>query len=106
MKQIRAIIADDEETLRVYLKEKLAASWPELVIIGEAGDGEAALKLIGEQRPDVAFLDIQMPGISGIEVGRRTAGTCVVVFISAHEKYEVDAFESESLDYFLKPVTV
>ncbi len=104
MKQIRAIIADDEETLRAYLKEKLAASWPELTITGEAGDGEAALRLIEEQRPDVVFLDIQMPGISGIDVARKVAGSCAVVFITAHNKYAVDAFESEALDYVLKPV--
>lgn len=105
MKQIRSIIADDEETLRVYLKEKLAAVWPELTVIGQAGDGDAALRLIEEQRPDVAFLDIQMPGISGIEVARRIAGTCAIVFITAHDEYAVDAFESEALDYVLKPVT-
>ena len=105
MQQIRAIIADDEETLRVYLKEKLAAVWPELSVIGQAGDGEAALKLIREQRPDVAFLDIQMPGRSGIEVARSIAGTCAIVFITAHNAYAVDAFESEALDYILKPVT-
>jgi DNA-binding LytR/AlgR family response regulator len=105
MKQIRAIIADDEETLRVYLKEKLAAAWPDLTITGEAGDGETALRLVEEQRPDVAFLDIKMPGISGIEVARRIAGSCAVVFITAHNKYAVEAFEGEALDYVLKPVT-
>ncbi len=105
MKPIRAIIADDEATLRAYLKEKLSAAWPELAITGEAGDGEAALRLIGEQKPDVAFLDIRMPGISGIEVARRAAGSCAVVFITAHNKYAVEAFESEALDYVLKPVT-
>jgi len=105
MNPIRAIIADDEETLRLYLKEKLAAAWPELVVIGEAGDGEAALRLIEEGRPDIAFLDIQMPGISGVEVARRIVGTCTVVFITAHNKYAVEAFENEALDYVLKPVT-
>jgi DNA-binding LytR/AlgR family response regulator len=105
MKQMRAIIADDEVTLRGYLKEKLAATWPELTIAGEAGDGDAALRLIEEQRPDVAFLDIKMPGISGIEVARRIAGSCLVAFITAHNKYAVEAFESEALDYVLKPVT-
>lgn len=106
MKQTRAIIADDEETLRLYLKEKLAEAWPELVISGEVGDGEAALKLIEEQRPDVAFLDIQMPGISGIEVARRLNGAVAVVFITSYNKYAVEAFENEALDYVLKPVTV
>lgn len=105
MKQTRAIIADDEATLRHYLKEKLAAAWPELLVIGEAGDGEAALRLIEQQRPDIAFLDIKMPGLSGIEVARRINGACSVVFITAHNKYAVEAFESEALDYVLKPVT-
>ena len=105
MNPIRAIIADDEETLRLYLKEKLAAAWPELVVIGEAGDGEAALRLIEEGRPDIAFLDIQMPGLSGVEVARRIVGACTVVFITAHNKYAVEAFENEALDYVLKPVT-
>lgn len=105
MKPLRAIIADDEATLRVYLKEKLHAVWPELSVTGEAGDGDAAFRLIEKERPDIAFLDIQMPGISGIEVARRIAGTCAVVFITAHNKYAVEAFESEALDYVLKPVT-
>ncbi len=105
MKQVRAIIADDEETLRLYLKEKLAVAWPELVVSGEAGDGEAALKLIEEKRPHIAFLDIQMPGMSGIEVARGINGPCAVVFITAYNKYAVEAFENEALDYVLKPVT-
>jgi DNA-binding LytR/AlgR family response regulator len=105
MEQVRAIIADDEETLRLYLKEKLAVAWPELLVGGEAGDGEAALRLIEENRPDVAFLDIQMPGISGIEVARRINAACAVVFITAHNTYAVEAFENEALDYVLKPVT-
>src|SRR3990172_5288195 len=105
MEQVRAIIADDEETLRLYLKEKLAVAWPELLVSGEAGDGEAALRLIEENLPDVAFLDIQMPGISRIEVARRINAACAVVFITAHNTYAVEAFENEALDYVLKPVT-
>jgi DNA-binding LytR/AlgR family response regulator len=105
VKQIRAIIADDEETLRSYLRKKLSLFWPELVIINEAGDGEAALQLIRENRPDIAFLDIQMPGISGIEVARRSVGTCLFVFVTAYDKYAVEAFEQEAIDYLLKPVS-
>lgn len=105
MKPIRAIIADDEEALRGYLKKKLAAAWPELVIAGEAGDGAAALRMIEDARPDIAFLDIQMPGISGIEVARKVAGACAVVFITAYNQYAVEAFENEALDYIVKPVT-
>lgn len=105
MKQIRAIIADDEEALRSYLRKKLSVAWPELVISGEAGDGTAALRLVEDTRPDIAFLDIQMPGLSGIEVARKTAGTCLIVFVTAYDKYAVEAFESEAIDYLLKPIT-
>ena len=105
MKPIRAIIADDEETLRSYLRKKLSAAWPELVIAGEVGDGATALRLIEDAKPDVAFLDIQMPGVSGIEVARRIAGTCSIVFITAYHQYAVEAFENEALDYLVKPVT-
>jgi DNA-binding LytR/AlgR family response regulator len=105
MRQVRAIIADDEDTLRRYLRKKLSAAWPELVISGEAEDGIAAARLIEETRPDIAFLDIRMPGLSGIEVARKAAGRCQVVFVTAHDQYAVDAFESEALDYLLKPVT-
>jgi DNA-binding LytR/AlgR family response regulator len=105
MKQVRAIIADDEDALRAYLKDRLSALWPELTIIGEARDGETALRLIRDTRPDIAFLDIQMPGLSGIEVAKKAAGTCLFVFVTAYDRYAVDAFESEAIDYLLKPVT-
>jgi len=105
MKQIQAIIADDEEALRDHLRNRLAALWPELAIIGAARDGIEAEGLILETRPDIAFLDIRMPGLSGIEVARRAVGICRVVFVTAHDQYAVDAFESEALDYLLKPVT-
>src|SRR5574341_1399141 len=105
MRPIRAIIADDEEHLRADLRKKLAAAWPELIISGEITDGIEAARLIEEARPEVAFLDIRMPGLSGIEVARKAAGTCQVVFVTAHDQYAVDAFESEALDYLLKPVT-
>jgi DNA-binding LytR/AlgR family response regulator len=94
MKQVRAVIADDEEALRDHLKRKLLLIWPELVIAGEAGDGSAALRLIEDVGPDVAFLDVQMPGMTGIEVARKIAGTCAI-----------EEFENEALDYLLKPVT-
>ena len=70
-----------------------------------AADGAAALRLIEDAKPDVAFLDIQMPGVSGIEVARRIAGTCAVVFITAYHQYAVEAFENDALDYLVKPVT-
>jgi DNA-binding LytR/AlgR family response regulator len=105
MKQVRAIIADDEEPLRTYLRKKLSALWPELEIIGEAGDGEAALRQIEKNLPDIAFLDVQMPGCSGIEVARRSVGTCLFVFVTAFDKYAMEAFDSAAIDYLLKPVS-
>lgn len=105
MTQIKAVIADDEEQLRIHLKSQLSDIWPELIICGEAENGKEALELIEDYRPDVAFLDIKMPGLSGIEVARRTASTCRVVFITAYDKYAVEAFDNEAIDYLLKPVT-
>ncbi|MDH4163144.1 MAG: LytTR family DNA-binding domain-containing protein [Nitrospirota bacterium] len=104
MKPIRAIIADDEETLRAALRRKLEVQWPELEIVAEAGDGEQALRLLTDLRPEIAFLDITMPGLSGIEVAQQTAGTSLFVFVTAHDEYAVEAFESEAIDYLLKPV--
>ncbi len=104
MKKIRAIIADDEEALRSYLRKKLLDVWPDLTVCGEAQDGNAALRLIETERPDVAFLDIRMPGLSGIEAARKASWKCQVVFITAYDKYAVEAFESEAVDYLLKPV--
>jgi DNA-binding LytR/AlgR family response regulator len=105
MGRIRAIIADDEEALRSHLRRKLSSLWPELVIVGEAGDGETAQRLIRQERPDIAFLDIRMPGVSGIEVARECAGTCKFVFVTAYDQYAIEAFESEAIDYLLKPVS-
>ena len=105
MRQIRAIIADDEEALRSFLKKKLLAVWPEVIVCGEAQDGNAALRLINIERPDVAFLDVKMPGLSGIEVAQKAGWKCPVVFITAHDKYAVEAFENEAVDYILKPVS-
>ena len=100
-----AIIADDEEQLRIYLKSKLAVLWPELNICGEAENGLEALRLIETCRPVVAFLDIKMPGLSGIEVARKIGSGCRIVFITAFDQYAVEAFENEAIDYILKPVT-
>jgi DNA-binding LytR/AlgR family response regulator len=105
MKPVRAIIADDEVLLRVSLKEKLARAWPELQICGEAEDGPQALDMIKRDRPDIAFLDIRMPGLSGIEVARSVLGICRVVFITAYDQYALEAFENEAVDYILKPVS-
>ncbi len=100
-----AIIADDEEQLRIHLKSKLADLWPELIICGEAENGLEALELIESCRPDIAFLDIKMPGLSGIEVAQKLGVNCRVVFITAFDQYAIEAFENEAVDYILKPVT-
>jgi len=70
MKEIKALLADDEEQLRKYLKAKLAEVWPDLVICGEARNGRDALDLIAKHHPEIAFLDIRMPGLTGMEVAR------------------------------------
>lgn len=100
-----AVIADDEEQLRIYLKSKLARLWPELAICGEAKNGLEALDLIEACRPAIVFLDIKMPGLSGIEVARQMRTDCRVVFITAFDQFAVEAFENEAIDYILKPVT-
>lgn len=104
MKKIRAIIAEDEENLRHDLRRRLVLLWPELVICGEAEDGISAVNLVEELAPDVAFLDMKMPGLSGIEVAQKAAGICLTVFITAHDKYAVEAFENAAVDYLLKPI--
>jgi len=105
MKRIKAILADDEEPLRGFLKARLNALWPELLICGEAANGPDALDLIEAHQPDIAFLDIRMPGFSGLKVAEKAAGKCRVVFITAYDQYALQAFENEALDYILKPVT-
>ena len=105
MKPVRAIIADDEEALRDHLKKKLSGLWPELEVVGGARDGEAALNMIRGLKPDIAFLDISMPWMSGIEVAKAATGVCLFVFVTAHDEFAVEAFEREAVDYLLKPVT-
>ena len=100
-----ALIADDEPLLREHLREKLAALWPELAIVGEAGNGNEAADVIATLAPDIAFLDIKMPGQTGIEVAQGIETETRVVFVTAFDQYAVDAFESEAVDYVLKPVT-
>jgi DNA-binding LytR/AlgR family response regulator len=105
MNSIQAIIVDDEHHLRRYLRSMLAVVWPELKICGEAQNGEEALSLIETHRPHVVFLDIRMQGMCGMQVARKIAETCWVVFITAYDRYAVNAFESGAMDYILKPVT-
>ena len=98
-----AIIAEDEPLLRGELKDLLATLWPELVISAEAPDGVAAICALETVAPDVLFLDIQMPGLSGLDVARRANGRSHVVFVTAYDKYAVAAFERGAIDYVLKP---
>jgi DNA-binding LytR/AlgR family response regulator len=100
-----AIIADDEAPLRRYLKRLLASLWPTLEICGDAINGLEALELIQTQQPDIAFLDIQMPGMTGLEVAAQRDNHCRVVFITAYDHYAIQAFEKAAVDYLLKPVT-
>ena len=104
MPKLRAIIADDEANLSRYLSELLARLWPELDVIATAANGAEALALIREEEPDIAFLDIRMPLLSGIQVANRVQGECHVVFVTAYDEYAVQAFESAAIDYLLKPV--
>ena len=99
-----AIIADDEALLREHLKSVLATLWPELQIVGVAGNGAEALALIRERQPDVAFLDIKMPLLSGLQVAASCGDSSHVVFVTAYDEYAVEAFERAAVDYLLKPV--
>jgi DNA-binding LytR/AlgR family response regulator len=100
----RALIADDEPRLAEFLRDRLAVAWPELEIVGTAGDGPEALRLIENEDPDVLFLDIRMPGLTGLEVARRAAEGVHVVFVTAFDQYAVEAFERAAVDFLLKPV--
>ncbi len=100
-----ALIAEDEATLRSQLIEQLGQLWPELDVAGEAADGVQALRLLDELKPDVLFLDIQMPGATGMEVARQASGRCHVVFVTAYDEYAVAAFEQGAIDYVLKPIS-
>jgi DNA-binding LytR/AlgR family response regulator len=103
MRKTTAIIAEDEEVLRDELREMLAAQWPELEVVAEVGDGAAASRAVDELAPSIVFLDIEMPGASGLEVARRVSGKCHVVFVTAYDKYAVAAFEQGAVDYVMKP---
>lgn len=105
--EITAIIAEDEPILRAQLKAKLTKLWPDLKILADVGDGEAALEAIAELQPRLAFLDIQMPEMTGVEVAKSLAANrdikCHIVFVTAFDQYAVEAFETGAIDYVLKP---
>ena len=99
-----ALIADDEPLLREILRSRLAAAWPELQIVAEARNGREAIALAAEQRPDICFLDVHMPGVDGIAAARQIGKAAHLVFVTAYEQYALQAFEAGVLDYIVKPV--
>jgi len=108
---VRAVLADDERLMREQLRARLKEAWPELDIVAEARNGNEAVQLVEEHLPDVVFLDIRMPGMTGVEAARAIAQIDVgddgllpeVVFITAYDQYAVQAFEQGAADYILKP---
>lgn len=102
---IKAILADDEQNLTDYLKQRLSRMWPELEVVASAVNGPEALRLIDDHAPEVVFLDIKMPGLTGLEVAGRIDPKTHVVFVTAYDQYAVDAFDRQAVDYLLKPVT-
>jgi len=100
-----AIIAEDEPLLREELAELLSALWPELDIVAQTGDGIATLRALEQHAPDILFLDVQMPGLTGLDVARQANGRCHVVFVTAFDQHAIAAFEQGAADYVLKPAS-
>jgi len=98
-----ALIADDEPLLRERLAAHLRQAWPELQVVAQARNGREVLALFEQHAPQVVFLDVQMPGVSGIDAARALAGRTLIVFVTAFERYAVAAFEHGALDYLVKP---
>ena len=111
MAPVRCIVADDERLMREQLRARLAEVWPDLQIVAEAKNGVEAVALVAEHRPELVFLDIRMPGLTGVEAARQIAQMEVgddellpeIVFITAYDQYAVEAFEQGVADYVLKP---
>ena len=99
-----ALIADDEPLLRQRLRSHLAQLWPALHIVAEARNGREAVELFDELRPQVAFLDVHMPGMNGVEAARCIGRRAEVVFVTAFDQYAVEAFRQGAVDYLVKPV--
>ena len=102
---MRALIADDEANLAEHLRARLAALWPELEVLPLAANGLEALRAVEEDAPSIAFLDIRMPGLTGLDVARRIDSGTHIVFVTAYDQYAVEAFDREAVDYILKPLT-
>lgn len=99
-----AMIAEDEPLMRERLKEALAEAWPELDIVAEVADGDAAIAAFEAHRPQIAFLDIRMPGRTGLDVAAEIGEECHIVFVTAYDRYALNAFDAGAVDYLLKPV--
>ena len=102
---VRALIADDEAHLAEHLRARLVAAWPELEVLPLAANGIEALRAIEENEPEVAFLDIRMPGLTGLDLARRIETRTHIVFVTAYDQYAVEAFDRDAVDYLLKPVS-
>ncbi len=100
---IRTLLVDDEDLGRATLRRELASA-ADIEIVGEAANGIEAIEMIGDLRPDLVFLDIEMPGFDGFEVVQQLASPPVIVFVTAYDEYAVRAFEANAIDYLLKPV--
>lgn len=103
MKRPTAVIAEDEPPLRRELRDALGTLWPELELVAEAENGAQAIQALEAHSPDVIFLDIQMPGMTGLDVARVASGRCHVVFVTAYDQYALGAFDHGAVDYVLKP---
>jgi DNA-binding LytR/AlgR family response regulator len=99
-----ALIADDEPNMRESLRDHLHHLWPELEIVAEAEDGPDALAKIESLKPDIAFLDIRMPGLTGLQVARSITTETHVIFVTAFDNHALEAFEANAVDYIVKPV--
>lgn len=100
----RILIAEDEALLATEIREELLRQWPEAQVVAVARDGHEALRLVDQLQPEVCFLDVQMPGLSGLEVAQLIGRRAHVVFITAHERYAVQAFDEGAVGYLLKPL--
>ncbi len=104
MKPIKVLIAEDEDLIRAEMVRLLGVHWPECELVGAAEDGAHAVELWEAHQPDVAFLDIQMPGMTGLQVAALISPTTQVVFVTAYDQHALAAFEAGAVDYLLKPV--
>ena len=109
LRRATAVVADDEPALRRHLERLLDELWPEAQVVASVGDGVSALAALSEHSPDVAFLDIRMPGMSGLEVAKRhnaQTNDTAIVFVTAFDEHALEAFERSAVDYLVKPATV